>query len=65
MVGMRYLLGGLVIAFIFIMLIGGLTGRFRARSCCSVADPASDSRMRDVFETSQAPEKITTLDASN
>ena len=62
---MRYLLGGLVIAFILIMLIGGLTGRFRARSCCNVADPARDSRMRNVFETGQAPENVMPLDASN
>ena len=43
---MRYFLGGLVIAFIIIMLVGGLTGRARAKSCCVVADPAKDSRMR-------------------
>jgi len=31
---MRYLLGGLVIAFMLFMLVGGLTGRLRAKSCC-------------------------------
>lgn len=45
---MRYLIGGLVIAFMLFMLIGLLTGRARAKSCCVIADPAKDARMRRV-----------------
>jgi len=43
---MRYFLGGLVIAFMIAMLLGALTGRVRAKSCCRIADPSQDSRMR-------------------
>jgi len=43
---MRYLLGGLVVAFMLFMLIGGLSGRLRAKSCCNIGDPKQDARMR-------------------
>lgn len=43
---MRYLLGGLIVGFMIFMLIGGLTGRLKAESCCVVADPAKDVRMQ-------------------
>lgn len=42
-----YLLGGVVIAFLAFVVIGGLTGRVKAQSCCSLtADPQKDARLR-------------------
>jgi hypothetical protein len=43
---MRYLIGGLVVVFMIVMLVGGLTGRFKAKSCCVIPEPAKDARMR-------------------
>jgi hypothetical protein len=42
---MRYLIGGLVVVFMIVMLVGGLTGRFKAKSCCVTSEPAKDARM--------------------
>ena len=44
----RFVLGGIVIAFLLVMVIGGLTGRVRAQSCCGVGTPDRDVRMRSV-----------------
>ncbi len=41
----RFMLGGIVIAFILVMVIGGLTGRVKAQNCCSVSPPEQDARM--------------------
>ncbi len=46
---MRYLLGGLVIAFMLFMLSGALSGRIKAKTCCNVGDQAQDSRMRSAL----------------
>ena len=43
---MRFLLGGLVSVATLALAIGALTGRVKVRSCCAVADPARDLRMR-------------------
>ncbi|HUW79091.1 MAG TPA: hypothetical protein VMV52_10130 [Candidatus Nanopelagicaceae bacterium] len=43
---MRYVTGGLVVLFMIVMLVGGLTGRIKAKSCCATPDPAQDARMR-------------------
>jgi hypothetical protein len=43
---MRYVISGLLVAFMIFMLIGGLSGRIRAESCCNIADSSRDSRMR-------------------
>jgi len=48
--GMQYLLGGLVLAFVTLVVIGGITGRLRATTCCTIADPRRDLRMRGAFE---------------
>ncbi len=42
----KLVLGGLVVAFVILMVIGGLTGRVRAQSCCGIADADKDLRMR-------------------
>jgi hypothetical protein len=43
---MRYFFAGLVVVFMIVMMVGGLTGRFKAKSCCVIPDPAKDARMR-------------------
>lgn len=44
----RFMLGGIVITFLLVMVIGGLTGRVKARSCCSLGPPDWDVRMGPV-----------------
>jgi hypothetical protein len=34
---MRFLLGGIVVAFILALAVGALTGRVKARNCCSAS----------------------------
>lgn len=49
-----YLIGALVIAFLVFLVVGALTGRVRAQSCCSLtSDPATDLRMRGSEPTSK------------
>ena len=43
---MQYVIGGIVAAFTLALAIGALTGRVKVRSCCAVADPTRDRRMR-------------------
>ena len=44
---LRYLIGGAVIAFVVLLIYGGLTGRMRMRKgCCCPTDPDKDLRMR-------------------
>ena len=47
---MIQVLGGLVIVFGVLLVVGGLTGRVKLRSCCGIADPRNDLRMRDAFD---------------
>jgi hypothetical protein len=42
---------GIPAAVLLVLLVyGGLTGRVRLTSCCAVADPRRDLRMRAAFE---------------
>jgi hypothetical protein len=43
---MGYVIAALALAFGALLVTGALTGRVKSRSCCSVADPMNDSRMR-------------------
>jgi hypothetical protein len=46
--GMADVIGGLAAVLAVLLLVGAVTGRVRARSCCTlVADPEHDLRMRD------------------
>jgi hypothetical protein len=45
-----YVFGIPVAVFLLLLVYGGLTGRVRLRSCCAVADPRRDLRMRAAFE---------------
>jgi hypothetical protein len=53
---MVYVLGGAVLVFLVVLAYGGLTGRVRMTSCCAVADPRRDLRMRAAFEDDDSPE---------
>ena len=47
---LTYVVGGLVAVLVLVLLLGAITGRLRLGSCCAVADPARDLRMRAAFE---------------
>jgi hypothetical protein len=53
----RYLIGGVVILFLVLLLLGALTGRVKAQSCCAVADPDRDLRMRTSDPSSPAADE--------
>jgi hypothetical protein len=41
---------GVVVAVFTVLLgIGAVTGKVKATSCCSIADPRRDARMREAF----------------
>jgi hypothetical protein len=42
----RYVIGGIVVLYMLIMLVGMVTGRVKVKSCCVVSDPSKDARMR-------------------
>lgn len=46
---MVQVLGGIVVAFLVLLVVGGITGRVKLKSCCAVADPRRDARMRAAF----------------
>ena len=47
---MQFVFGVPVLLFLVALVYGGLTGRVRLTSCCAVADPSRDLRMRAAFE---------------
>lgn len=47
---MVYVLGSLAALFLVLLVVGVVTGRVEVRSCCTVADPRRDARMRAAFE---------------
>lgn len=44
------MLAAIVILGLSIMVVGVIRGRVRLKSCCSVADPRQDLRMRAAFD---------------
>ena len=52
-----------VLGFLVFLVIGGVTGHVKLTSCCSIADPRRDSRMRDAF-LEDAPEPARSPDVS-
>lgn len=54
---MQYVLGGLAFALLAVMVVGGLTGRVRMTSCCSVPIER-DLRMRGAFEDEQGQAQL-------
>lgn len=49
----EWLLGGAVIVFMVLLAIGAITGRVKARSCCSAVDPEHDRRMTETPQDSR------------
>jgi hypothetical protein len=47
---MEYVFGIPALVFLIALVYGGLTGRVRLTSCCAVADPRQDRRMRGAFD---------------
>ena len=47
---MAYVFGVPTLIFLVVVVVGGLTGRIRLTSCCTVADPRRDLRMRAAYE---------------
>jgi len=43
---MRYLIAAPIVLGMLALAVGALSGKVRARSCCSIADPRLDPRMR-------------------
>jgi hypothetical protein len=56
---MEYVVGIPVLVFLLVVGYGGITGRVRLTSCCAVADPRRDLRMRGAFEDDDASEPPT------
>ena len=52
---MVIVLGVLVVVFLAALLIGAVTGRVKITSCCAVADPRCDARMRGAFDPVAVP----------
>lgn len=48
-------LGVLAVGFVLMLALGAVTGRVRLNSCCAVADPRRDLRMREAF-AEESPE---------
>jgi hypothetical protein len=46
---MALALGILLLAAVTLLAAGAVTGRVRVRSCCGIADPRRDLRMRSAF----------------
>lgn len=51
---MAYVLGIVAGAFLVVLVLAAVTGRLRLGSCCAVADPSKDLRMRAAFEGDDA-----------
>lgn len=45
-----------------VLLLGALSGRIRLTSCCSVADPSNDLRMRAAFDPASSEEDPVIVD---
>jgi hypothetical protein len=47
--------GVIVSVFTVLLLVGAVTGRVKVTSCCGIADPRRDARMRDAFADEASP----------
>jgi len=45
-----------VMCFLAFLVVGSITGHLKLRSCCGIADPRCDARMRDAFLDASAHE---------
>lgn len=44
-----YVIAALVVVFLAGLILAAVTGRVQVRSCCAIADPAKDLRIRAAF----------------
>jgi hypothetical protein len=56
---MAEILGFVLVAFMLMLAVGGLTGRVRAQSCCGAGDARRDLRMRSAFDEGNDVRPIT------
>lgn len=42
-------LGVAVAVFVLLLVVGAITGRVKVKSCCAIADPRHDLRMRGAY----------------
>ncbi len=49
-------LGVIAATLLVLLVLGGLTGRVRLTSCCSIADPRNDLRMRSAYDAETGPD---------
>jgi hypothetical protein len=47
---MAQVIGGTIAALTLLLVVGALLGRVQAKSCCAVADPRRDLRMRAAYD---------------
>jgi hypothetical protein len=52
-----YLLATPVFLFLVALVVGGVTGRVQVSSCCSIADPSRDLRMRSAYGQPEGAEQ--------
>lgn len=38
-----------VVVFVVFLVVGSITGKVKMTSCCGIADPRCDARMREAF----------------
>jgi hypothetical protein len=51
-------LGAVVAVFGVLLVVGGITGRIKVSSCCGIADPRNDLRMRGAFDDDRVPAEL-------
>lgn len=52
---MAYIVGGVLIAAVALLVFASHNGHVQLRSCCGVADPRRDLRMRAAFTDEESP----------
>ncbi len=48
-IDMTWVIASVLMVPVVVLIFGAVTGRIRVSSCCSVADPSKDLRMRGAF----------------
>ena len=54
---MQFVIAGVVLAVPALLLLGAVTGRVRMSSCCGIADPRRDLRMREAFADDEVKDR--------
>lgn len=56
---MPYILAALMAVALSLLILGAVTGQVKMSTCCSVADPSKDLRMRAAYEGDGTAEPTT------